>query len=65
MASLMAMGSEVFGRCVGGIDVSVVVKCGDAWLCCEQKYLRFILASKAAQYLRWKREMVPGIGRAF
>jgi hypothetical protein len=34
----MAIGSEVFGSCVGKIDVSVVVKYGDAWLCCEWRY---------------------------
>ena len=61
----MAVVSEVFGSCVGEIDVSVVVKCGGTCLCCEQKYLRFILASKAAQYLRWKRAMVSGIGGYF
>jgi len=65
MVSVMGKLSEVFGRCVVGIDVSVEAEYGDDWICCEQKYLRFILASKAAQYLRWKREMVPGIGRAF
>ena len=61
MASLMAIENAVFGSCGGEIDVSDVVKCGDAWLRCEQKYLRFILASKAAQYLRLMWEMVPGI----
>ena len=30
----MAIGSEVFGSCVGGIDVSVEVKNDDGWLCC-------------------------------
>jgi hypothetical protein len=34
MASVMAIGSEVFGRCVGGIDVSVEVEYGGVWLCC-------------------------------
>ena len=49
MASVMVIGSEVFGRCVGEIDVSAVVKYGDAWLCCEWSYFRFIWAVKGAQ----------------
>ena len=58
----MVIGSEVFGSCVGEIDVSVEIENRGAWLCCGWKYFRFILAGKAAQYLRWKWEMVPGIG---
>ena len=65
MASVMAIEGEVFGRSVEEISVSVVVKYGDAWLCCEWRYLRFILAGKAAQCLRWRWEMVPGIGCRF
>jgi hypothetical protein len=61
----MAIGSEVFGSCVGEVNISVEIENSGFWHCCEQKYLRFILASKAAQYLRWKREMVPGIGGRF
>ena len=38
MASVMAIGSEVFGSCVGGIDVSVEVEYGDDWLCCGWNY---------------------------
>ena len=65
MASVMAIGSEVFGSCVGGIDVSVEVEYGDDWLCCGWKYMGFVLAGKAPQdwLQRWVR--VPGIGSAF
>ena len=65
MASVMEIKSEVFGRCVEEIEVSVEVKNGDLLLCYECKYLRFIWAAKAAQsrQLRWV--MVPGIGCAF
>ena len=61
----MAKKSEVFGRCVEEIEVSVEVKNGDLLLCYECKYLRFIWAAKAAQnrQLRWVK--VPGIGYAF
>jgi len=34
MESEMAIKSEVFGSCVGEINVSVVVECGGVWLCC-------------------------------
>jgi hypothetical protein len=44
MVSVMAIESEVFGRCVGGIDVSVEVEYGDDWLSCGRKYLGFIWA---------------------
>ena len=61
----MALGCEVFGNCVGGIDVSVEVEYGDDWLCCGWKYMGFVLAGKAPQdwLQRWVR--VPGIGSAF
>jgi len=61
MASVMAIKSEVFGRCVEEIEVSVKVKNGDLLLCYECKYLRYIWAAKAAQnrQLRWV--MVPSI----
>jgi len=42
----MAIKSEVFGRCVEQIFVSVVVKYGDAWLCCGWKYLSCLGAEK-------------------
>ena len=45
----MAIGSEVFGRCVEDIDVSVLVKYGGGWLCGGWKYLRYILAGKVAK----------------
>ena len=61
----MALGSEVFGRCVGGIDVSVEVEYGDDWLCCGRKYLRFILASKAVHDCVRRCIIVPGIGVRF
>lgn len=65
MASAMAIESEVFGRCVKEIGVSVVVKDGGAWMCSEWRYLRFILVVKVAQYLRWRWGVVPGIGGRF
>jgi hypothetical protein len=34
MASVMGIESEVFGRCVEEIDVSVEVEYGGVWLCC-------------------------------
>jgi hypothetical protein len=36
MESVMAIENEVFGSCVGEIDLSVVVEYGDALLCCER-----------------------------
>lgn len=36
----MAIGSEVFGSCVGEINVSVEIKNRSVWLCCGRKYLR-------------------------
>ena len=58
----MAIENEVFGSCVGEINVSVEVEKSQVWLCCGLIYLGFILAGKVAQYLRWRLEMVPGIG---
>jgi hypothetical protein len=49
MVSVMAIESEVWGSCVGAIDVSVENKNGDALLYFGLKYPRFILASKATQ----------------
>ena len=65
MVSVIAIRSEVFGRSVGEIDVSVGMENRDVWLCRGWNYLRLILARKAAQCLRWWWEMVPGIGCAF
>ena len=65
MASMMAIKNDVFGSCVGEIDVSVEIENRDVWLCCGLKYLGFILAGKVAQNLRWRWEMVPGIGWRF
>ncbi len=62
MAFVMEIKSEVFGSCVGEIDVSVGMENRGVWLCCGWKYLRFIWAAKAAQNLRWMVVMVPGIG---
>ena len=58
----MATESEVFGSCAEEIDVAVEVESRVVWLCCAWKYLRFIVAGKVPQYLRWRREMLPGIG---
>ena len=65
MASVKAIKSEVFGRCVKEIDVSVEVKYRRSWLCCVWKYLRFIWEAKAAQDRQWRWAMVPGIGCCF
>ena len=58
----MAIGSEVFGRCVGEIYVLVEIENRGVWLCCGLIYLSLFGAGNAAQYLRWRWEMVPGIG---
>ena len=42
----MAIESEVYGSCVGEIDVSVGMENRGVWLCCGWNYLRFILAVK-------------------
>ena len=65
MASVMAIESEVFGSCVGEIDVSVGMQNRDNWLCCGWNYLGFILVGKAPQDWLWRWETVPGIGSAF
>jgi hypothetical protein len=65
MASVMAIGSEVFGSCVGEINVSVEIENRDVWLCCALIYLGFILEGKTAQAWQWRWTMVPGIGRRF
>ena len=49
MASVMAIGSDVFGSCVEGINVSVGMENSEVWLCFGWKYMRFILAGNAAQ----------------
>ena len=61
----MAIRSEVFGSCVGEIDVSVEIVNRGIWLCCGLIYLGFILAGKVAQDWRRKCEMVPGNGGRF
>ena len=43
MASVMAIESEVFGSCVGGIDVSVGMENRGSLLCCAWDYLGFFL----------------------
>ena len=65
MAFVIAIGSEVFGRYVGEIDVSVVLKNGDGWLCFGLNYLGFIVAGKAAKDWCRRVVMVPGIGGRF
>ena len=65
MVSVMGIVSEVFGRCVKEIDVYLEVEYEGRWLCCGWKSLRFIWAGRAAQYWRWRWEMVPGIEFAF
>ena len=44
MASVMAIESEVSSSGVKEIDVSVVIRDGDAWLCCGWEYLRLLRA---------------------
>ena len=46
MASVMAIESEVFGSCIGDIDVSVGMENVGVWLCCALIYLVFILCEK-------------------
>jgi hypothetical protein len=65
MASVMAIRSEVCGRCVGEINVSVELKDEDGWLCVGLKYLRLLAALKAPQAWRLRWVMVPGIGCRF
>ena len=43
----MAIGSEVFGSCVGEIDVSVEKEKRGPWLCCGLIYLGFTLGVKS------------------
>ena len=57
----MAIGSEVFGKYVVEIDVSVEIKNVVVWLCCGWKGMRLFWEGEVAQYLRWKWEMMPGI----
>ncbi len=38
MVSVMVIGSEVFGSCVGEIDVSVRMENRRVWLCCGWNY---------------------------
>ena len=59
---MMEKKSEVFGRCVEEIDVSVEVEYEGEWLCCGREYLSFIWEAKAAQNRRYRWVMVPGIG---
>ena len=61
----MAIGSDVFGRYVGEINVSVEIENRGDWLCRRWKYLRIIWAGKAAQSCQWRWTMVPGIGVRF
>ena len=61
----MATGREVFGSCVGEIDVLAEIVNRGIWLCCEWSHFRFIWVSKGAQdcVRRWM--IVPGIGVRF
>ena len=55
MASVKATRCEVFGGCVGEIDVSVEVENRGGWLCCGWNYMGFILVGKVPQdwQYRW------------
>ena len=48
MASVMAIRSEVFGSCVGEINVSVEKKNRCDRLCCGCKFLRIIFGGESA-----------------
>ena len=61
----MAIKSDVFGNYAWQINVSEEIENGVVCLCCGLKNLGFILAGKAAQYLRWRWGMVTGMGYAF
>ena len=61
MASVMAIRGEVFGSCVGEVDVSVEVEISQVWLCCWWKYLRLFGAGKWLKIVGGV-GMVPGIG---
>ena len=61
----MATRYEVFGSCVGEIDVSVEVENSEVWLCCGWNYLGFIMGGYAVQDWQQRQEMVPGIGGRF
>ena len=52
MASLMAIGSEVFGSYTEEIDVSIEEENREERLCCCCKYFRLTEAWKAAQAWR-------------
>ena len=45
-ASVMGIVSEVYGSCVGEIDVSVRMENRGVWLCCGWNYLSFIWQEK-------------------
>ena len=65
MASVMAIESDVFGSCVGEIDVSVGMENRGVWLCCGWNYFVISWEGKAAQDCQLRGEMVPGIGYCF
>ena len=49
MVSEMAIKGDVFGSCVGEIDVSVGMENRGVWLCCGWNYLVISWEGKAAQ----------------
>ena len=59
----MATGSEVFGRYVGEIDVSVEVENSESLLQFGWNYLGFMLVEKAAKDWCRRVVMLSGIGR--
>jgi hypothetical protein len=65
MTSVMAIKSEVFGSCVGEINVSVEIENRDTWFCCALIYLGFILEGTVSQDWLLSVVTVPGIGRHF
>ena len=49
--TVMAIGSEAFGSCVGKINVSVEIENRGAWHCCGWKYMRIIWGRQSGSSL--------------
>lgn len=47
----MGIGSEVFGSCVGEINVSLELRNGDDWLRCRWKHMRLFLGRQIGSSL--------------
>jgi len=62
MASVMAIGSEVPGRCVEEIEISVGVDYEGRWLCCGWIFEVYLGVKSVSKSELEVGEMVPGIG---